>query len=65
MNYDQELTKAATDMHEAEDALVQNGFPVEQWMLIKQYIGAAIIQNTAIIANALSQTSSGVIVAED
>ena len=41
-----DLQNAITDMDDAEDSLVREGFPEDQWMLIKKYILAAIVHNT-------------------
>jgi len=44
-------------MHDAEDALADMGFPTDQWMLIKEYVGAAIVHNQISVAKALSEFS--------
>ena len=42
---DAELAKAAKAMNAAEDALNESGFSVDQWMLIKSYVNAAILHS--------------------
>jgi hypothetical protein len=51
-NVDAEMQKAAHEMDDAEDALIQMGFPVDQWMLIKQYILSAVAHSHWTIAKA-------------
>jgi hypothetical protein len=55
MNLDEEILQATKDMEEAEDALADMGFPVEQWMLIKQYISAAISYRQIQIAKSFEE----------
>jgi hypothetical protein len=58
---DAEIAKAVQDMDDAEDALVTLGFSMDQWMLIKKYVHAAIVQSQWATAKAwknLPQSSS-------
>lgn len=57
MDYNEELRKTNQQMHDAEDALADMGFPTDQWMLIKEYVGAAIVHNQISVAKALSEFS--------
>jgi hypothetical protein len=57
MDYNEELRKVNQQMHDAEDALADMGFPTDQWMLIKEYIGAAIVANQITVAKAFSELS--------
>jgi hypothetical protein len=53
MNIDEELGKAAKDMEDAEDALAAKGLPEDQWMLIKKYVHAAIVNSQLSVTKAL------------
>jgi hypothetical protein len=44
-------------MHEAENALVALGFSLEQWMLIKKYLGYAIVQNQIVSLKSVTASS--------
>lgn len=48
------MSRVTKEMDDAEDALIATGFSAEQWMLIKQYLFAAIVQNQIAVARALS-----------
>jgi hypothetical protein len=39
---DEQLAKLLQEMHEAEDKLIEVGFPEEHWMLIRKYVTTAI-----------------------
>jgi hypothetical protein len=51
---DEQLRRVTQEMHNAEDALITSGFTLEQWMLIKKYIGYAIVQNQIMALSTLS-----------
>ena len=53
MNMDDEVAKARADMESSEDMLVDKGFSEEHWMLIKKYIGAAIVHNQIVVSKTL------------
>jgi hypothetical protein len=55
MNIDEELQKANKEMNDAEDALAQTGFSVEQWMLIKNYVLSAILSNQLSMAKSMQE----------
>jgi hypothetical protein len=58
MNYDEELQRTNKEMHDAEDALAATGFSVDQWMLIKQYVLAAIEHRHLILAKKVNELSA-------
>jgi hypothetical protein len=39
LSLDEQLRRVTQEMHGAEEALVASGFSLEQWMLIKKYVG--------------------------
>ena len=41
----QELEKARADMQEANDALMDLGFPADQWELITRFIASSIVHS--------------------
>ena len=55
MNYDELLQAYKKEMEDAEDELANFGFPADQWMLIKQYIGAAILHNQIVVAKTMHE----------
>lgn len=53
---DEQLRRVTQEMHGAEDALVASGFSLEQWMLIKKYVGYAIVQTQIMALSTLSSS---------
>lgn len=53
-NLAEQLRRVTQEMHDAEGALAASGFSQEQWLLIKKYIGYAIVQNQIVALNSLS-----------
>jgi hypothetical protein len=51
---DEQLRRVTQEMHGAEEALVASGFSLEQWMLIKKYVGYAIVQTQIMALSTLS-----------
>ena len=45
VNIDEELKRVTSELHEAEDNLLNSGFPEDQWILIRKYLTSAILQN--------------------
>ena len=54
MNYDEEIGRLSAEMKLAEGALSDMGFPVEQWMLIKQYVLAAVMHGQLLMLKTMS-----------
>ena len=52
----EQLRRVIKEMHDAEDALIASGFSEEQWMLIKRYVGYAIVQNQIAASRDLAET---------
>ena len=50
----EQLKRVIKEMRDAEDALVASGFSREQWLLIKKYVGSAIVQNQILALHSLS-----------
>jgi hypothetical protein len=50
---DEQLRRVIREMHDAEDALIASGFSQEHWLLIKKYVGYAIVQNQIAALNSL------------
>ena len=50
----EQLRRVTQEMHDAEDALIASGFSRDQWMLIKRFVGYAIVQNQIEALNSLS-----------
>ena len=50
----EQLKRVIKEMRDAEDALVASGFSREQWLLIKKYVGYAIVQNQILALHSLS-----------
>lgn len=45
INIEEELKQVSGEMDEAENSLIDLGFPENQWLLIRTYINASILQN--------------------
>jgi hypothetical protein len=45
LSLDEEIKKATADMEATEDALIAQGFSVEHWMLIKNYVTSKILHS--------------------
>jgi hypothetical protein len=64
-NVDAELAKYFKEMEEAEDALADKGFSVDQWMLIKQYVHAAIAHSKWATVKAMQDLPSSAFAAPE
>jgi hypothetical protein len=52
MDFDVELERIKDEMNDAEDTLLDLGFPEDQWHLIRKYITSAILHNQITAAKA-------------
>jgi hypothetical protein len=60
MTIDEELRRARFEMEHAEKGLMAKDFPIDQWILIKQYVGAALLADRIEMLKAMSVMSTGV-----
>jgi hypothetical protein len=59
MTIDEELRRARFEMEHAEQGLMADDFPINQWILIKQYVGAAMLADRIEMLKAMSVMSTG------
>jgi hypothetical protein len=52
IDLDAELKRVTNEMYEAEDNLINSGFPKNQWLLIRKYIASAILHSQVTTAKA-------------
>jgi hypothetical protein len=49
-NLDEEIEKSAQDMQDTVSALIELGFPEDQWVLIGKYVAQAITHSQWVLA---------------
>ena len=58
MNYEEEIGRLSDEMKLAESQLSDIGFNVEQWMLIKRYVLAAVVHGQLLMLKTMSEEAA-------